>query len=352
MHFDTANGVCHLRLQECLGDKESQVRQESITAAGTIQTIGWLQSSELHVATRLVSFLVRWVNCKDHPPGLEDIQLMLQQMRLQIGGSNLDKMRDVSQNSAPLECTTSKSKGSTVYRRTRKRRASKQTESDSSTVMTSGEPKGGTRVAPIQQSIQMVGVLLAPPRKIKGLPNHWTLSRQPLSQADQIATQIRVLLPIPDSLTDHSTPTPTLATIPEAGKMIMPAPIDLLWDQRFFVRIQPTGKIADMSTDTRAAGFDALVVRSLTLQDVQTLRGQRPDLDLSELETMMAQLPTKARFTVPAVVGLEHYCEVCESSGPAETLVSIPSVNLHLFPYQFRVQSRFKSDRSLMELDA
>ncbi|GJJ77796.1 tRNA(Ile)-lysidine synthase [Entomortierella parvispora] len=355
VHFDTANGVCHLQLQKSLEDRENQSRQESIIATRSTRSAkmaGWLQSSELHVATRLVSFLVRWVSCKDHPPGLEDVQLMLQQMRLQLGGATLEKIMDTGKVAEPRECITAESKGSTVYKRTKKRRVSKQTGLDSAN-MVSGETTGGSKIMATQQPIQMFGVLLSPPRKTKGLPQHWTLSRQPLSQADQIATQIQLMLPIPDTLADHATPTPMPSTIPTAVTLSTPAPMDVLWDQRFFLRIQSKRTTADLTSNTTGARFDALVVRSLTLQDVQTLRKQRSDLDLdlSELDMLMTQLPTKARFTVPVVVGLDHFCDVCESSGRPETLVSIPTVNLHLFPQQFRIQSRFKSDRPLMELD-
>ncbi|KAG0056346.1 hypothetical protein BGZ83_005465 [Gryganskiella cystojenkinii] len=65
--------------------KSSADQGDSIqpASAGSPELVAWLKESESHVATRLVSFLVQWVNCRDHPPGREETQSMLEQMWLQ-----------------------------------------------------------------------------------------------------------------------------------------------------------------------------------------------------------------------------------------------------------------------------
>ncbi|KAG0329366.1 hypothetical protein BGZ99_002372 [Dissophora globulifera] len=217
VRFDSENGVCHIRL-----------RAVSALGAGMAE---WLQASQNHVATRLLSFLVRWVSAKDHAPRLEDIQLLLKQLRMSpiVAGPPAmviaDTTSDTSYNNAD------NSDASTVYRK--RIRISKRRSSSTQDPVhpTENTQTAGHFLRP--QPINVAGVLFSPPRTTKGIADHWTLSRQPISSTERMAITTQF---------DRE------------------QRVDFLWDQRFFIRIS-----GDLAASTE------LQVRPLIADDIQDI---------------------------------------------------------------------------------
>ena len=243
--FDNANGACHFRFESSTNP----------TPAGTgSASVEWLQASQNHVSTRLLSFLVRWVNCKDHNPRLEDIQTLQQHLRLQQH-QLLDPGLDLPMNSPSPSVTKSDSNSSstsvspTVYRKL-KQRASKRAPNtlETSPPNQQGQEQSGSSAleglsAPfVRTPITIAGVIISPPRKSKGVPKHWTISRQPMSYADQLSATLSV--PLKDG-------------------------VDVLWDQRLFLSI--FGLKRSLSCSAQTDSTEQVQIRPLNAKDVEEI---------------------------------------------------------------------------------
>ncbi|KAG0032900.1 hypothetical protein BGZ81_009848 [Podila clonocystis] len=288
IQFDPMNGLCHLRLQ----------------SGG--ENVKWLHPARSHVAVRLVSFVVRWVNCKDHSPRLEDLQTLLTHLR---------SPHTISQNSNKVQAMQSDSMDaseSTVYRKTRRR--------VSSTVPAPAETASGlshrlvTVATPAFRPINISGVMFSPPRTSKGLAGHWTISRQPMSSIDLQTNTMDISI---DQVDGRS-------------------PMDILWDNRFFLRIH--------APDDRVGPQRTIHVRPMTLDDARLARrtlkssvtdGHRDSA--GQLELFMNNVPGKTRLTIP-VLSISS-----TSVSDSDELVSIPTLGVHLAPERLKVQCRFKS---------
>ncbi|KAF9307315.1 hypothetical protein BGZ74_007126 [Mortierella antarctica] len=288
IQFDPMNGVCHLRLQ----------------SGG--ENVEWLHPTISHVAIRLMSFVVRWVNCKDHSPRLEDLQTLLAHLR---------SPHTISQNINKVQANQGDSEDaseSTVYRKTRRRVSS----TDPAPIETAKGLSHRPATVPTTafRPINISGVMFSPPRTSKGLAGHWTISRQPMSTVD------------------FRTNTVDISTDQLDGRF----PIDILWDQRFFLRIH--------APDDRVGPQRTIHIRPLTLDDVRLARrtlkslvtnGDRDSSD--QLQLFMDNVPGKTRLTIP-VVSISS-----TSVSDSDELVSIPTLAVHLAPDSLKVQSRFKS---------
>lgn len=326
--FDNANGACHLRLES----------NTNSTLAGTGNaSVEWLQASQNHVSTRLLSFLVRWVNCKDHNPRLEDIQtlqqhLCLQQQRL-LTPELCPPMNSPSPNATRSDSNSPRTSASpTVYRKL-KQRASKRASNTLETSQPNQQEQGqsvssvleGLSAPFVRTPITIAGVLISPPRKSKGVPKHWTISRQPMSHADQLSATVTV--PLKDG-------------------------VDVLWDRRFFLSISGFEKMLSPMALTGSA--DQVQIRSLNAKDVEVIRRrlqlhpQDQEADgLRRLKQWMASVPGKARFTIPII--LSQYATQAEDNRGEELTVttdilSVPTLGLHFGPTRVSFQSRFKSN--------
>lgn len=282
------NGVCHLRLQ----------------SGG--ENVEWLHPTRSHVAIRLMSFVVRWVNCKDHSPRLEDLQTLLAHLR---------SPHTISQNINKVQANQGDSEDaseSTVYRKTRRSVSS----TDPAPIETAKGLSHRPATVPTTafRPINISGVMFSPPRTSKGLAGHWTISRQPMSTVD------------------FRTNTVDISTDQLDGR----SPIDILWDQRFFLRIH--------APDDRVGPQRTIHIRPLTLDDVRLARrtlkslvtnGDRDSSD--QLQLFMDNVPGKTRLTIP-VVSISS-----TSVSDSDELVSIPTLAVHLAPDSLKVQSRFKS---------
>ncbi|KAF9137418.1 hypothetical protein BGX30_010264 [Mortierella sp. GBA39] len=324
--FDNTNGACHFRLGSSTNS----------TPAGTgIATVEWLQASQNHVSTRLLSFLVRWVNCKDHNPRLEDIQTLQQHLRLQQQ-QHLTPGLGLPMNSPSPTATKSNSSSSstsaspTVYRKLRQRgpkhasntletslpNHQEQEQSESSVLERLSAPF-------VRTPITIAGVIISPPRKSKGVPGHWTICRQPMSHADQLLATVSV--PLKDG-------------------------VDVLWDQRYFLSI--FGFKRSLSLQTGSS--EQVQIRSLNAKDVEMIRRrlqlhpqEQEANGLKRLDQWMATVPGKARFTIPII--LSQYATQAEDDRGAELtattdILSLPTLGLHFGPTQVSFQSRFKSN--------
>ncbi|KAG0039860.1 hypothetical protein BGZ82_006412 [Podila clonocystis] len=288
IQFDPMNGVCHLRLQ----------------SGG--ENVKWLHPARSHVAIRLVSFVVRWVNCKDHSPRLEDLQTLLTHLR---------SPHTLSQNSNKVRAKLGDSKDaseSTVYRKTRRRVSSTDPAPAEAANGLSHRPV--TVVMPAFRPINISGVMFSPPRTSKGLTGHWTISRQPMSSIDLQTNTVDISM---DQLDGRSS-------------------IDILWDHRFFLRIHmPDEQVGPQRT---------IHVRPMTLDDARLARrtlkssvtdGHRDSAH--QLELFMDNVPGKTRLTIPVL-------SISSSSvSDSDELVSIPTLGVHLAPDRLKVQCRFKS---------
>lgn len=328
MWFDNANGACHFRLGSSTNS----------TPAGTVcASVEWLQASQNHVSTRLLSFLVRWVNCKDHNPRLEDIQTLQQHLRLQqqqflAPGLGLPVTLP-SPNATESDFNSSRTSASpTVYRKL-KQRASKHTLNtlETSQPNQQGQDQSESSVIEglsgpfVRTPITIAGVIISPPRKSKGVPKHWTMSRQPMSYADQLSATVSV--PLKDG-------------------------VDVLWDQRFFLSI--FGLTRSMSWSTLTGSSEQVQIRPLNAKDVEVIRRrlqlppQEQEADwLKKLDQWMTTVPGKARFTIPIILS---QCDT-QAEGdrgteltPTTDILSLPTLGLHFGPMRFSFQSRFKSN--------
>ncbi|KAG0067011.1 hypothetical protein BGZ89_006578 [Linnemannia elongata] len=326
--FDNANGACHLRLES----------NTNSTLAGTGNaSVEWLQASQNHVSTRLLSFLLRWVNCKDHNPRLEDIQTLQQHLRLQqqwlLTPELCPPMNSPSPNATRSDSNSPRTSASpTVYRKL-KQRASKRASNTLETSQLNQQEQGqsvssvleGLSAPFVRTPITIAGVLISPPRKSKGLPKHWTISRQPMSHADQLSATVTV--PLKDG-------------------------VDVLWDQRFFLSI--SGFEKTLSPMALTGSGDQVLIRSLNAKDVEVIRRrlqlhpQDQEADgLRRLEQWMASVPGIARFTIPII--LSQYAKQAEDNRGEELTVttdilSVPTLGLHFGPTRVSFQSRFKSN--------
>ncbi|KAF9114323.1 hypothetical protein BGX27_011143 [Mortierella sp. AM989] len=324
IQFDKDNGVCHVRLQ-------------AVEPGSTYGDVPWLCKSQNHVATRLLSFLVRWVNCKDHAPRLDDIQTLLRHLR----PSAVVTPPSSAENGLIIG-ESDISASSTVYRRKRTR-VSKHNSSQQ-LVGALLQDKDYRVAEAIQQSsvplllqpVHIAGVLFSPPRKTKGIPNHWTLSRQPMSYAEQMTASMSVP-DVRDSASGN--------TNDKNGHSRL---FDLLWDQRFFVRIE---KHPLSGWDCEAQVQRRIFIRPLTSSDVPHIRQilAANGENLIKFKDWMNDIPGNARFTIPTI-----YC--MDEQQPPKTpssqnididfskisLISLPTLGIHLSP-RFKVTSWFKS---------
>ena len=260
----------------------------------------WLQPTRSHVAIRLLSFVVRWVNCKDHSPRLYDLQTLLNHLR---------SPHAVTRTSNTPQGDNDDATKSSVYRKTRRRGSSTDA---THTNMASTVHQHIAVTAPVFRPINISGVLFSPPRTNKGLLEHWTVSRQPLSGVD-----------LQTNTMDIST-----------NQLKARSAIDIIWDQRFFLRIlahdgvelQRTIHIRPMTLD------DARLARQ-TLKTSVTNGHKAAD----QLELFMDNVPGKSRLTIPVLT-------VSSSLVPgSETLVSIPTLGVHFATDLLQVECRLKS---------
>lgn len=325
VQFDAQNGMCHIQLRSA--GAETKVHEN----------VAWLQNSQDHVATRLLSFLIRWVSCKDHAPRLDDVQALLAQLR-QMPPLSLIPVHPSAEGYTELDPEPKDdSDRSTVYRR-KKQRASKHAPQQTP-VRLAGQVAVLHRDFPVStRPLTIAGVLFSPPRRTKGLRDRWTISRQPMSYAEQLSTSL--ILPVRP---------------PEDGSVCDEESTDrdqtkcasVLWDQRFFIEVAalPSSVTAKQS---------CYRIRPLELADVQGLRKQfsnqaehQKRQGLKELETWLETVPGNAKYTIPVVC-----LQDASGSGPTvEKILSIPSVGLHLHPSPIAVASRFRSNSHDLERD-
>ncbi|KAF9549447.1 hypothetical protein EC957_003836 [Mortierella hygrophila] len=324
--FDNTNGACHFRLGSSTNS----------TPAGTESaTVEWLQPSQNHVSTRLLSFLVRWVNCKDHNPRLEDIQTLQQHLRLQqqqhlTPGLGLPMNLPSPTATKSDSSSSSTSASPTVYRKLRQR-GSKRASNILETSLPNhqGQEQSESSVleglsAPLVRTpITIAGVIISPPRKSKGVPKHWTICRQPMSHADRLLATVSV--PLKDG-------------------------VDVLWDQRFFLSIFGFKRTLSLQTGSS----EQVQIRPLNAKDVEVIRcrlqlhPQEQEADgLKRLDQWMATVPGKARFTIPIILS-QHDTQAEDDRGAELTattnILSLPTLGLHFGPTQVSFQSRFKSN--------
>ncbi|KAG9066092.1 hypothetical protein KI688_001311 [Linnemannia hyalina] len=323
--FDNTNGACHFRLGSSTNS----------TPAGTESTsVEWLQPSQNHVSTRLLSFLVRWVNCKDHNPRLEDIQTLQQHLRLQqqqhlTPGLGLP-MNSLSPTATKSDSSSSSTSASpTVYRKLRQRGPKRVSSTLEASLPNHQEQEQsessdleGLSAPFVRTPITIAGVIISPPRKSKGVPEHWTICRQPLSHADQLLATVSV--PLKDG-------------------------VDVLWDQRYFLSIFGFKRTLSLQTGSS----EQVQIRPLNAKDVEVIRRrlqlhpQEQEADgLKRLDQWMATVPGKARFTIPII--LSQYATQEDDRGAELTatpnILSLPTLGLHFGPTQVSFRSRFKSN--------
>ncbi|KAG0272491.1 hypothetical protein BGZ95_011761, partial [Linnemannia exigua] len=278
--FDSANGACHLKL----GSTSKATATESESSS-----VEWLQDSQNHVSTRLLSFLVRWVNCRDHRPRLEDIQLLQQNLRQQ----QRQFMTPGPASPTVLSSLTNRpstSTSPTVYRKMKQRASSRIsiTQDHSQSKQDRKEPSESPEVlrTSVMTPIIIAGVMFSPPRKTKGVPGHWTVSRQPMSHADQISATVSV--PLEDGL-------------------------DVLWDQRFFLTMIKS-KDALPPSVLSVPSEERVLIRPLNAVDVNVVRSRlllkgqsgvqsRLDIDgLKRLDQWLSTVPRKSRYAIPVIL--------------------------------------------------
>ncbi|KAF9185195.1 hypothetical protein BGZ51_002916 [Haplosporangium sp. Z 767] len=323
--FDSANGVCHVKMQvpQAL---DATIHLTSAHAPDC--NIEWLQESRTHVAARLLSFIVRWISCKDHSPRLEGVQTLLKHLRQPASAPS----RAVENQ--PFHETLGNT--STVYRR-RKQRALKNSQlSETKEVMDDIDKadKEGLITPFFWHPLSMTGVLFSPPRKTRGIQGHWTISRQPMSSAERIAASILVSA---TSVKDRDSQKEQEAT-------------SVLWDNRFFIEIR--------SNDT--VKVPQIRIRPMAMNDAQSIRQKLSAQEhsstdqlvsgLENLERWMADVPGNARFTLPAIVVQDPASS--ETDPTRETILSLPTLGINLMPSQFTIACRFKSSALIDDMDA
>ncbi|KAF9082653.1 hypothetical protein BGX23_012230 [Mortierella sp. AD031] len=333
--FDSANGACHLKLES--NSNIMAGAEPKSESKGLATGVEWLQNSQNHVVTRLLSFLVRWVNCKDHNPRLEDIQSLQQNLRQQqwqfaTSGSSLSSSSFSTTNTAPdFSSTASTSTSPTVYRRLKQRASKRSADTQESFPAQQQQGPAPGVIPPFTRTpITLAGVMFSPPRKTKGVPDHWTISRQPMSHADQISATV---------------------SAPYDNRSL-----DILWDQRFFLRIG-----SQELTTSLAGQSERLQIRPLNAGDVDLIRrrlrsklevqggsqghGQEED-GLKEFDRWMSTVPGNARYTIPVILSQPHPQENDrDSTGTGlDNILSLPTLDLQFGPTRLSFQSRFKSN--------
>lgn len=260
----------------------------------------WLQPTRSHVAIRLLSFVVRWVNCKDHSPRLYDLQTLLNHLR---------SPQAVTQTNNSPQGDNNDTAKSSVYRKIRRRVSSKDA---TPTNMASAVHQHAAVAAPVFRPINISGVLFSPPRTTKGLTGHWTVSRQPMSGVDLQTNTIDIL----------------------TNQLDARSAIDILWDQRFFLRIQAHDGVGLQRT---------IRIRPMTLDDARLARRtlktsvSNGHKAADQLALFMDSVPGNSRLTSPVVT-------ISSSLVPgSETLVSIPTLGVHFAMNLLQVECRFKS---------
>ncbi|KAF9311778.1 hypothetical protein BG003_007026 [Podila horticola] len=115
------------------------------------------------------------------------------------------------------------------------------------------------------------------------------------------------------------------------------SPIDILWDQRFFLRIQ--------APDDRVGPQGTIHIHPMTLNNARLMQrtlkssvtnGHRA---ADQLELFMDNVPGKTRLTIP-VVSISS-----TSVFDSNEVVSVPTLGVHLAPDRLQVQCQFKSGK-------
>ncbi|KAI1316315.1 hypothetical protein EDD11_010158 [Mortierella claussenii] len=315
--FDSANGVCHVKLLF----SNPKIDADTPLGEGKMQQgdVEWLQGSQSHVATRLLSFLVHWISCKDHAPRLEDMQVLLKQLRQPAEESQslaLGIMRPIP---VEADCIASP----TAYRRRNPRVSRRSSNKHNGTALvtdiTSKAPINSYMLSSApHRPINVAGVLFTPPRTTRGIPGHWTLSRQPMSNTERVESSVGV--------PSHNS--------------------DLLWDHRFFISIQ----LHHLTSE--AMKGNTVRVRPLAASDVPILKRAlevyegRENQKMS-FESWMAAVPGDSRFTIPVVYTTANNNQKNQNgcTAASEILLSVPTLDIHLeSPSQHTIKSRFKSN--------
>ncbi|KAF9411981.1 hypothetical protein BGZ94_001187 [Podila epigama] len=325
VRFDQMNGMCHIRLDDASG-----------------QIVDWLHPSKTHIATRLLSRLIRWVNCKDHSPRLEDLQTLLAHLRNPRGiahGKGSDTYRE-SDSSAGKEGGILSS-STTVYRKTRKSRVSYNTD-EAVSVAKESEQDSLKHQARVPRPINVSGVLFTPPRTTKGVNGHWTVSRQPLSNSEQ---QINTMAVSIDTLKVGNT-------------------IDLLWDKRFFLRIQHGEREGGEKKEWYTEG--TLHIRPMTTDDIRSidqvfkthpLHGAQEPWRSDAVKLFRSNVPKKKnQLTIPVVlfspgqsIETDGKKDQVRIGSTKQIFLSIPTLAVHFMPDWIKVDSIFKSGPGLTQ---
>jgi hypothetical protein len=327
--FDNSNGACHFAIGHSSNSTPEGPVQENAS-------MGWLHESQNHVSTRLLSFLVRWVNCKDHNPRLEDIQSLQQHLRLQQRRDLIPRIGQASNSPSANVAkyrteSISTSTSPTIYRKL-KQRVSKHASSAQDSCLSYQQQQeqlecltsSGAPPLFARMPITVAGVIFSPPRKSKGVPEHWTISRQPMSHADQVSATVSV--PLKEGL-------------------------DILWDQRFFLRILKPKESLSLSALTVPS--EQVQIRPLTMRDVETIKGGvqlnhqlQGAGGLKRLDQWMSAVPGKARCTIPIILS-QSVAQQGDGKGAGPTasdILSLPTLGLYFGPTGYCFQSRFKSN--------
>jgi len=181
--------------------------------------------------------------------------------------------------------------------------------------------------------------MFSPPRRTKGLRDRWTMSRQPMSHAEQLsASFILPVMPLGSGSVCEDKTADSDQTVCAS----------VLWDHRFFIDIaaQPPWDSIEHT---------CYRIRPLSLADVQGIRKQFPNQDdrqkqqgLEELETWLETVSGNVKYTIPVVCLQDTF----GSGQSVEQILSIPSVGLHLRSSTFAVACRFRSHSNHFKKDS
>ncbi|KAF9583228.1 hypothetical protein BGW38_009976 [Lunasporangiospora selenospora] len=330
VQFDTRNGICFLKIPTATREMTQNFAQNSPVA-----NTSWIHNSQTPVATRLLSFIVRWVGSRDHSPRSEDIHSLLVSLRRpSLLASTPEKL-------ITTDDMNKKSSSSTVYKREKKRvskwaaaQLHEERQRDSGPVAAdqawpSKSKEGFIHSTLAVAPINTAGVMFSPPRSTKGRSERWVVSRQPMSRWEQHKCSFNI------QLKDNQD-------------------MEIIWDQRFFVTFQQDPHCSKGDKDQK------LRIRPLNMSDIQALQnplGKHPSIsniqhwesqDLEPLKQFMNDVPAKMRLAIPAIVSQS----MSDDGDVSETLVSVPTLGLHFYePGKYRINCRFKSS-SLTELNS
>ncbi|KAF9905680.1 hypothetical protein BX616_000941 [Lobosporangium transversale] len=319
--FDSANGVCYVKLQ-ATSTSEDAIRSTSIPTK-----VEWLERSQNHVAMRLVSYLIHWVNCKDHAPRSEDVQMLLKQLKkpYSVIGSYFEATRMKS------VCDSSTKSIQKKKRASNRSSAARQQDISSKFAIAMTDSHSEAMSLP---PINLAGVQFSPPRSTKGLPDYWTLARQPMSRADRKAVTIAF------SIGGDNEEAKRDIFFDESKQS---NEVNLLWDQRFFLKIQSSSFRSVPNAPSRGR----IYIKPMRQEDASIIQkleasGQLEQSKTIDLHTWMTAVPGSCRFTVP-VVYLEGNSGDTGAEPRSQMFLSLPTLGLHMKASPFAIQSYFKS---------